>query len=172
MPTERELLATDFTLTLESSTAILAHNLAKPGTKVGFITRLRSDSLGAIAIERLTASGVDVSRVVRAEDTTATGITVLLHHGESRHILTYPGTMTEMTCADLDFDYLVSARHFHRSSLFLQLGLHPDLPQIFGDLKRAIAGALSTLRSGGTEAFRDPSLWKPFLKKHEFAGLA
>lgn len=199
--------------------------------------------------------------------------------------------MTEMTCADLDFDYLVSARHFHLSSLFLQLGLYPDLPQIFGDLKRAgltvsldtnddpddrwngvlselldmtdillpneeeacriahrdtldealewlsrhepmivvkrwsrgaliqrgverirvdpvalqpvdsigagesfnagflslwlggaeprtaamagnIAGALSTLRPSGTEAFRDPSLWKTFLKKHEFPGLA
>jgi hypothetical protein len=53
MPTERELLATDFTLTLGSSSAILAHNLATLG-KVGFITRLGSDSLGAIAIEQLT----------------------------------------------------------------------------------------------------------------------
>lgn len=82
MPTERELLATDFKLTLGSSSAILAHNLATLGTKVGFITRLGSDSLATIAIERLTASGVDVSRVVCAEGTTATGITVLLHHGE------------------------------------------------------------------------------------------
>jgi sugar/nucleoside kinase (ribokinase family) len=122
MPTERELLATDFTRTWGSSSAILAHNLATLGTKVGFITRPGSDSLDAFAIERLTASGVDVSRVVRTEGTTATGITVLLHHGESRHILTYPGTMTEMTCADLDFDYPVSARYFHLSSLFLQLG--------------------------------------------------
>jgi sugar/nucleoside kinase (ribokinase family) len=41
------LLATDFTLTLGSSSAILANNLATLGTKVGFITRLGSDSLAA-----------------------------------------------------------------------------------------------------------------------------
>jgi sugar/nucleoside kinase (ribokinase family) len=116
MPTKRELLATDFTLTLGSSSAILPHNLATLGTQVGFVTRLGSDFLGAIAIERLTASGVDVNRVVRAEGTTATGPTVLLHHGETRHILTYPGTMTEMTCADLDFDYL-STQTCRRSSV-------------------------------------------------------
>jgi sugar/nucleoside kinase (ribokinase family) len=35
-----------------------------------------------------------------------------------------------------------------------------------------LAGALlSTPRPGGTEAFCDPSLWKLFLKKHEFPGL-
>jgi len=137
MPAERELLASDFRLTLGSSSAILAHNLATLGTKVGFITRLGPDSLGAIAIERLAEGGVDVSRVMRAEGPTATGVTVLLHHGESRHILTYPGTMAEMRCADLDFDYLASARHFHLSSLFLQRGLHAGLPQLFRDLKRA-----------------------------------
>jgi sugar/nucleoside kinase (ribokinase family) len=290
MPAERELLATDFRLTLGSSSAILAHNLATLGTKVGFITRYGPDSLGSIAMERVAASRVDVSRAIRAENT-ATGVTILLHHGESRHILTYPGTMAEMTCAELDFDYLASARHFHLSSLFLQRGLHPGLPRLFRNLKHAgltlsldtnddpddrwngvlnelldkvdillpneaeacriahkdtldealawlgrhvpmvvikrgargaliqqggeritvdpvaiqpvdsigagdsfnagflhawlrgadprtsamagnIAGALSTLRPGGTEAFRDPSLWKPFLKEQRFPELA
>ena len=36
MPTERELLATDFSITLGSSSAILAHNLAALGVSVGF----------------------------------------------------------------------------------------------------------------------------------------
>jgi sugar/nucleoside kinase (ribokinase family) len=35
-----------------------------------------------------------------------------------------------------------------------------------------IAGALSTQRPGGTEAFRDASVWRPFLKQHCFPGLA
>ncbi len=291
MPTERELLATDFQLTLGSSSAIFAHNVSTLGMKVGFITRVGGDPLGKIAIERLAASGVGVDRVVRAEGATTTGVTILLHHGRERHILTYPGTMAEMTRADLDFDYLASARHFHLSSLFLQRGLHPELPQLFRDLRDAgltlsldtnddpedlwsgvledlldridlllpnedeicriarregldealawlsrhvptivvkrgprgaliqrgserievppvavepvdtigagdsfnagflaawlrgadprscgiagnIAGALSTLRPGGTEAFRDPSLWVPFLKEHGFPGIA
>jgi len=37
MPMERELLGTDFQLTLGSSSAILAHNLAVLGPQVGFI---------------------------------------------------------------------------------------------------------------------------------------
>jgi sugar/nucleoside kinase (ribokinase family) len=291
IPMERELLATDFKVTLGSSSAILAHNLATLGAKVGFITRIGSDELGVIAIDRLAASGVDLSKVVRSKGPTATGVTVLLPHENTRHILTYPGTMAEMTRADLDFDYLARARHFHLSSLFLQRGLHPDLPQLFRDLKRVgltlsldtnddpddqwngvlselldlidillpneaeacriahrdtldealawlsrhvpivavkrgsygtliqrgaerivvdpvtvqpvdtigagdsfnagflsawlsgcdlqscgiagnIAGSLSTLCPGGTEAFRDPALWKPFLKEHGFPGLA
>lgn len=289
MPAERELLASDFQLTLGSSSAILAHNLGVLGAKVGFITRVGSDPLGAIALERLKESGVDVSRAIHTNNSPTTGVTILLHHGGTRHILTYPGTMAEMTRADLDFDYLASARHFHMSSLFLQRGLQPDLPQLFRDLKRAgltisldtnddpdgqwggvldelldlvdillpneaevcriarrdtleesldwlsghvpviavkcgsrgtiiqhgrqritvdpvavqpidtigagdsfnagflaqwlrkadlrtcglggnITGALSTQRPGGTEAFRDPALWKPFLQQHGFPG--
>jgi sugar/nucleoside kinase (ribokinase family) len=287
MPVERELLANDFQLTLGSSSAILAHDLATIGARVGFITRLGLDPLGSIALERLLESGVDVSRVVRGEGSTSTGITLLLHHGSTRHILTYLGTTSEMTCDDLDFAYLASARHFHLSSLFLQRALQPGLPQLFRNLKSAgltisldtnddpdnrwdgvldqlldsidillpnedeicriarretleealdslssrvplivvkcgmrgavvqigekrftvppitvqpvdtigagdsfnagflfaylqglapekcaaagnIAGALSTLRPGGTESFREPQLWKPFLKEHEF----
>lgn len=137
MPAERELLASDFQLTLGSSSAILAHNLGVLGTKVGFVTRVGSDPLGAIALERLKESGVDVSRAIHTNSSPTTGVTVLLHHGGTRHILTYPGTMAEMTRVDLDFDYLASARHFHLSSLFLQRGLQPDLPQLFRDLKRA-----------------------------------
>jgi sugar/nucleoside kinase (ribokinase family) len=290
MPTDRELLASRFQLTLGSSSAILAHNLAVLGAKVGFITRSGSDELGSIALNRLADTGVELSRSIRANGPTSTGVTVLLAHDHTRHILTYPGTMAEMTGADLDFDYLASARHFHLSSLFLQRGLHPDLPQLFRDLKRAgltisldtnddpddkwdgvmeelidlvdvllpnaaeacriahrdtldealewlsshaptiavkrgshgaliqhgrerivvdpiavqsvdtigagdsfnagflyawlrgfdlrtcgmagnISGALSTLRPGGTEAFRDPALWKSFLKEHGFPGL-
>ena len=38
MPTERELLATQFNMTLGSSSAIVAHNLAALGSRVGFIT--------------------------------------------------------------------------------------------------------------------------------------
>lgn len=137
MPVERELLATDFRMTLGSSSAILAHNLAALGNSVGFITRLGDDALGRLALERLSEKGVDLSRVKRIHGGTATGVTILLHHGARRHILTYPGTMFEMNVADLDMDYLASGRHFHLSSLFLHKALQPDLPRVFQDLKSA-----------------------------------
>ncbi|HEX3435618.1 MAG TPA: carbohydrate kinase family protein [Pseudacidobacterium sp.] len=136
MPVERELLATDFHATLGSSSAILAHNLAVLGANVGFITRLGTDDLGKVALERLKESGADVSRVT-FDHKHSTGVTVLLHHGKERHILTYPGTMSEMTVRDLDLEYLKASRHFHLSSLYLQSGLAPDVPELFRELKRA-----------------------------------
>jgi sugar/nucleoside kinase (ribokinase family) len=136
IPTEREVLASGFEATLGSSSAIVAHNLASLGISTGFITRVGRDELGQMALSRLAESGVDLSRVVTAENDTRTGVTVLLHHGSERRILTYPGTMFEMSQADLDVDYLASARHFHLSSLFLHRGLQPDLPDLFRELKR------------------------------------
>src|ERR1700761_5791283 len=79
MPVERELLATDFRMTLGSSSAILAHNLAALGVSVGFVTRLGDDALGKLALERMGEKGVDLSHVKRVMGGTATGVTILLH---------------------------------------------------------------------------------------------
>lgn len=137
MPLERELLGTDFQITLGSSSAILAHNLAVLGSRVGFITLVGSDVLGRIALERLGESGSDLSRVRVSTGKASTGITLLLPHGKERHILTYPGTIAEMCTQDLDVAYLKSGRHFHLSSLFLQRALAPGLPALFRELKDA-----------------------------------
>jgi sugar/nucleoside kinase (ribokinase family) len=135
MPLERELLADDFRLTLGSSSAILAHNLAALGVSVGFITRLGDDPLGGIALERLAQIGVDIACVKRVSGGPSTGVTILLNHQSKRHILTYPGAMFEMSAGDFDMPYLASGRHFHLSSLFLHKALQPDLPRIFRQLK-------------------------------------
>ncbi len=137
LPTERELLADRSVLTLGSSSAIFAHNLATRGARVGFITRVGRDPLGQIAIARLKDAGVDLRGVVHAKGPTNTGVTVILSHARSRHILTYPGTMFEMTFRDLDLRYLASARHFHMSSLFLHRGLTQRIPELFRSMKKA-----------------------------------
>lgn len=136
LPQERELLADNLSVTLGSSSAIVAHNLAALGNKVGFITRVGSDPLGKIALDRLGESGVDLSKVVTATGST-TGLTVILPHAKDRHIFTYPGTMFEMNIADMDFDYLLSARHFHMSSLFLHRALTRHLAELFNRMKEA-----------------------------------
>jgi len=138
MPVERELLGTDFQLTLGSSSAIFAHNLSVLGSAVGFVTLVGTDALGKVALERLEEGGVDLSRVrVNERSTTSTGVTLILPHGRERHILTYLGTMGELRLDDLDLDYLKSARHFHLSSQFLLKALEPDLPYLFRELKSA-----------------------------------
>lgn len=137
MPVERELLAEDFRLTLGSSSAIVAHNLAALGLKVGFITRVGPDELGRIALERLRAAGVDVSKITYAQAPAQTGVTILLHHGATRHILTYPGTIATMNIEHIDVDYLAGSRHFHLSSIFLQKQLQPDMPSLCRRLRNA-----------------------------------
>lgn len=135
LPPERELLAERMMLTLGSSSAIVAHNLAALGCKVGFISHIGNDPLGAIAIERLSGGGVDVSKVKRTENDKQTGLTVILQRALERNILTYPGTIFDLTLEDLDFDYLTDAGHFHLSSYYLQRGLHPQVGEVFRRLK-------------------------------------
>jgi len=136
LPLEQEILASGLEVTLGSSSAITAHNLAALGSRVGFITRAGHDQLGAIALDRLRAIGVDLGRITHSEKS-QTGLTVLLTHGGPRHILTYPGCMAEMSIAHLDLDYLKSARHFHLSSYFLHRRLIPQIPALFKELKQA-----------------------------------
>jgi sugar/nucleoside kinase (ribokinase family) len=137
---EKELLADDLALTLGSSSAIFAHNLAVIGNEVGFISRIGTDALGGIALERLESGGVDVSRVRRVAGPTKTGLTVILPGTSSRRILTYPGAMFEMGYDDLDLDYLQSSRHFHLSSFYLHQALRPRIAELFQQMKRAGLG--------------------------------
>lgn len=136
MELERELLASGFRATLGSSSAIVAHNAAMLSARVAFTTLVGSDDFGRMALNRLHAAGIDTSHVI-AHPTTASGVTILLPHGNRRHILTYSGTIAELTVAHLDFDFLTQARHFHLSSLYLQRGLHAGLPDLLRRLKQA-----------------------------------
>jgi sugar/nucleoside kinase (ribokinase family) len=61
LPPEHELLTDRMMLTLGSSSAIVAHNLAALGSRVGFQSRIGDDPLGQSALQRLNESGVDVS---------------------------------------------------------------------------------------------------------------
>jgi sugar/nucleoside kinase (ribokinase family) len=133
---ERELLADRMMLTLGSSSAIVAHNLAALGRHVGFQSRIGDDPLGQIALERLQQGGVDVSKVRRVPGAATTGLTVILHHPVWRNILTYAGTIAELTWDDLDLDYLADSRHFHLSSYYLQRALRPRIGELFRYLKR------------------------------------
>ncbi len=135
LPPERELLADRMMLTLGSSSAIVAHNLSALGSRVGFQSHIGDDPLGRIALERLQEGKVDVSKVRVVPGATTTGLTVILHHDHWRNILTYPGTIAELTWDDLDLAYLADSRHFHFSSYYLQKGLRPRVVKLFQHLK-------------------------------------
>jgi sugar/nucleoside kinase (ribokinase family) len=134
---ERELLADGMTLTLGSSSAIVAHNLAALGARVGFVSCVGNDSLGEIALDRLKQGGVDVSQVRKKDGAKTTGLTLILQHGKWRNIITYPGTIFDLTVDDLDLSYLADARHFHLSSFYLQRGLRGGILGLFQKMKSA-----------------------------------
>jgi sugar/nucleoside kinase (ribokinase family) len=142
---EEESLVSGFRLTLGSSSAIFAHNLAVLGTRVGMVSKIGGDSLGKMAFEWLANGGVDLTRVRVAPSGPATGpstgLSVILAQPEHRFILTYPGTMFEFSYADLDLDYIFSARHLHLSSYFLHRALRPRIADLFREAK---AKGLST----------------------------
>jgi sugar/nucleoside kinase (ribokinase family) len=133
---DREHLASDLKVTLGSSSAIFAHNLALLGNKVAFSGAIGNDSFGEICLQRIGESGVDLSRVRRFKNQ-QTGLTVLLPSGSQRYILTYPGTMFELTLDDLDLEYICTAKHFHLSSYFLQRALRPRIAELFRRVKEA-----------------------------------
>ncbi len=104
LPPERELLADRIILTSGGSSSILAHTLAALGSRVGYQSRIGDDELGRIALEFLTESGVETSYVRRVPGPIKSGLSVILQRHKWRNILTYSGTIAELTLSDLDFD--------------------------------------------------------------------
>ena len=137
LPRERELLAERMMLTLGGSSAIVAHNLAALGSRVGFQSLIGEDDFGQIALDPLQKAGVDVSRVRRSSGEAKTGLTVILQRDKWRNMVTYSGTIAELELHALDLEYLKNARHFHLSSFYLQRALRPRIPELFRTLKEA-----------------------------------
>jgi sugar/nucleoside kinase (ribokinase family) len=137
LPPEREILADQMMLTLGSSSAIVAHNLAALGSRVGFISRIGDDPLGEIALQRLNAGGVDIGKVRRVSGGTKTGLTVILQRDRWRNMITYAGTIFDLKFEDIDFEYLTDSRHFHFSSFYLQRGLRDRTEELFRRIKAA-----------------------------------
>jgi sugar/nucleoside kinase (ribokinase family) len=52
-----------------------------------------------------------------------------------RNMVTYSGTIAELSWDDLDFSYLTDSRHFHYSSFYLQTGLRARVPELFKKIK-------------------------------------
>jgi sugar/nucleoside kinase (ribokinase family) len=136
IPRERELLVSDFNVTLGGSSSIVAHNLASLGSRVGFVSCVGDDQFGELALARLAAAGADVSKVAILPGR-KTGLTVIMQRDSWRNMLTYAGTIFDLQMKNIDLEYLSSAKHFHLSSYYLQRGLQADVPELFKKLKSA-----------------------------------
>jgi len=71
-------------------------------------------------------------------------VTLILPHGAQRHILTYPGTISELRFEDLALSICLGSP-LHMSSLFLQRQLLPHVPDLFRRMKASGLTTRSTL---------------------------
>ncbi len=131
----KEILADNLALTLGSSTAIFASNVASLSTSVAFLGKIGKDSFGKLVKESLSSKGVDTTFIIE-DDTLATGITVVLNYDEDRANVTHPGAMDHLTIQDISQEILECASHMHFSSLFLQKGIQNDIGRLFKMAKK------------------------------------
>ena len=136
----KEQVAEGMTLTLGSSSAILASNASAVGVEVGFVARIGDDAFGEFVLERLDDRGIDRQHVLPTPGE-ATGMTVVYTHGDDRGMLTYPGAVEALTIDDIPLDFVTQADHLHLSSFYLQTGLQPDVGTLF---RRAKEEGLTT----------------------------
>lgn len=136
----KEKLAENFTVTLGSSSAIFASNLATLETGVAFLGKIGSDNFGDLIESTLKAKGVDTDFIIKTSEYN-TGATVVLNYDMDRAMVTYPGAMEHLQEAEVRDDILTEAKHLHVSSVFLQPKLKQNIISLF---KRAKNFGLTT----------------------------
>lgn len=140
----KEKLAQDMVMTLGSSTAIFAANIASLGTKTAFVGMIGKDVFGNLVKTSLDTRGVNVSLLIET-DKGATGATIVLNYNEDRANITYQGTMDLMNFSDIDKSIFDDTKHIHISSIFMQSGIKKDLIDILKYAKKkGVTSSLDT----------------------------
>jgi sugar/nucleoside kinase (ribokinase family) len=128
-----EMIVDEMVLTLGSSSAIIACQLARLGDDVLFISKVGGDDFGRSALESLRKKGVSTEAIM-VDDSLDTGLTISVAIGGERAMMTVMGSIQELRYDDIDFELLkgrAPAQHVHISSFFLQQNLRPDIWRIF-----------------------------------------
>lgn len=127
---DTEKLAKGMDLTLGGSSSITAFNLARLGTRVGFISVLGDDMLGRFVAERLRWAGVHLEHLKWLPDQKS-GLTIWHIRGSRRAGITYEGTISLLRARDIPDSYLAKFRHLHVGAYFLGRNLHAGAPALF-----------------------------------------
>ena len=158
-----ELIVDDMLLTLGSSCAITACQLAALGDDVLFISKVGGDEFGRRALDFLRQKGVS-TEAVAVDSSMKTGLTISTAIGSERAQMTVMGCIQAMRLADVDFERLRGRQHLHISSFYLQRNLRPDIGRIFQQAKEM--GLTTSLDTGWPhegESIRDADAVWPHL---------
>jgi sugar/nucleoside kinase (ribokinase family) len=129
-------LSQDMLFTLGSASAIFASNIANLGLKVGFVGKVGDDDLGNFILTSLTNKNVDTSKIIKDKQA-KTGICVSMSFPEEYAMASYAGVRESFTLSDIDMDYVLTARHLHMSSYYLQPGMKQGFAELFRRAKEA-----------------------------------
>jgi sugar/nucleoside kinase (ribokinase family) len=121
-----EVLAESIGTHLGGCTANVALFAAHLGLQTALRARVGTDDFGDFLMAELERLGVSTEFIIRDPEL-RTGITVSLSGRQDRAFVTYLGTIDSLTRADVTDEILLSARHVHVGSYFLQSKLQPDI---------------------------------------------
>jgi sugar/nucleoside kinase (ribokinase family) len=126
----QEILADEMRLTLGSSSAIFAANLASLGMATSFCGMVGKDFFGKYILTELSNKGVDTGLILQ-EAKYQTGATIILNYDQDRANVTHCGAMEHFKLTDIPLERFSHYKHLHLSSYFLQKGLQKDFVQLF-----------------------------------------
>lgn len=132
----KEILIDDYLLTLGSSSAIFACGFAKLSGQPIFVSKVGKDAFGKLFVAELKRKGVNTSWI-KIVDNLRTGLTVSFSGPCDRALVTFPGTIAEMTINDIPKGVFNKAKHLHMAAYFLQRRLRPAVAKIFRMAKEA-----------------------------------
>ena len=126
----QEILADDMVLTLGSSSAIFAANLASLGVATAFCGMVGNDLFGNYILTELNNRNVD-TQLITAGSKYKTGITIVLNYEQDRANVTHCGAIEHLKFSDIPVEQFSRFKHLHLSSFFLQKSLQKDIVKLF-----------------------------------------
>lgn len=132
---QTEKLIERVSLTIGSSSVIMACGAARLGLKVAFVGLVGDDIFGQFMLKEMKTHGLDTSGVI-VDAKIKTGISIILAKTTDRAILTFPGSIPELRSAHIDLTLIDRSRHIHVGSYFLLEKLQEGLPEIFSIAKK------------------------------------
>lgn len=131
----KEILANELNVTLGSSSAIFASNLSSLGKSVAIAGLIGEDSFADLVRTSLKNKNVNTD-FVASSTKFGTGLTIVMNYGMDRANVTFPGAMEHLLEEDITDEMLVTSKHMHISSIFLQKGIKKGATRLFERAKK------------------------------------
>jgi len=108
----QEVLVRDMTLHVGGGAALFSLAIAKLGLQVAFNGIVGADGFGQFVKDQFALHGID-TRYIRSSTLNHTGISIAINPENDRSFITYLGTNSELSLAELDMNSVALGRHVH-----------------------------------------------------------